>query len=211
MQERRAQGLCYSCDEKYVAGHRCATGRYLLLILDPDETFDEENSQPKTDSPQTDTNSTYFHLSPQACIGQIFPKTLKFKGLLHGLVVTVLIDTRSTHNILQPRIASHLHLPHTPIPNFSIMVGNGSRINCAGFCPHTPITLQSHIFTLPFYLFPIEGADVILGMAWLRTLDLINADFSVHLSPLTIMTTPLLFAVNLPTRPHHPLSTKSDT
>jgi hypothetical protein len=36
MQERRAQGLCYNCDEKYIIGHRCATGRYLLLILDPD-------------------------------------------------------------------------------------------------------------------------------------------------------------------------------
>jgi len=38
MQERRAQGLCYNCDEKYVMGHRCATcnalSNYLIILLD---------------------------------------------------------------------------------------------------------------------------------------------------------------------------------
>jgi len=37
MQDRRAQGLCYNCDEKYVVDHKCASGRYLLLIMEPDD------------------------------------------------------------------------------------------------------------------------------------------------------------------------------
>lgn len=75
----------------------------------------------------------------------------------------MLIDTGSTHNILRPRIASHLQIPSTPIPTFSVMVGNGSHIRSV-LCPNVPITLQNNLFHIPFYLLPIEGADVVLGI-----------------------------------------------
>jgi predicted aspartyl protease len=178
MQERRALGLCYNCNEKYVVSHRCATGRYLLLILDPDEQIDTNEEQPDLVDTIT-AEETYFQLSPQALTGQFSPPTLKFKGLLQGMTVTVLIDTGSTHNILQPRIANHLQIPSQPIPNFSVMVGNGSHIQCSGLCHDVPITLQNHLFHIPFYLLPIEGADVVLGMEWLRKLGPISADFSI--------------------------------
>lgn len=178
MQDRRAQGLCYNCDEKYVAGHRCATGRYPLLIIDTDEPHEEIEVESDQDQP-TDQQDIYFQLSPQALTGQFSPQTLKFKGLLHGLEVTVLIDTGSTHNILQPRIANHLNIPQSLYPNLSVMVGNGNHIQCAGLYIDVPILLQNHTFTIPFYLFPIQGADVVLGMAWLCTLGPKGADFSI--------------------------------
>jgi hypothetical protein len=145
MQERRAQGLCYNCDEKYITGHRCATGRYLLLIIEPgiDEELEEVTPEPE---PATEQEDIYFHLSAQALTGQISPKTLKFQGTIWGLPVSVLIDTGSTHNILQPRIATHLQITYTHIPKFSVMVGNGSRIHCSGFCPNVPINLQTTLF-----------------------------------------------------------------
>ena len=34
-------------------------------------------------------------------------------------------------------------------------------------------------FTIPFYLLSIEGADVVLGIEWLRTLGPIKTDFSI--------------------------------
>jgi hypothetical protein len=105
--ERRAQGLCFHCDEKFVPGHKCSTGRFLLLMTEEEEYVEIEEPTPErtNQEPTTATNETFFQLSPQALTGQLSPKTLKFKGLLHGLTVTVLVDTGSTHNILQPRIA----------------------------------------------------------------------------------------------------------
>jgi hypothetical protein len=79
---------------------------------------------------EVDDGDTYFQLSPQALIGQFCPQTLKFKGLIGEIPVMVLLDTGSKHNILQPRIAAHLHIPTTPIPQFSVMVGNGSYLAC---------------------------------------------------------------------------------
>lgn len=170
--------LINNYDEKYVMGHRCATGRYLLLILEPNMEEEFVDSPLEIDS-ATETESSYFHLSPQALMGQSSPQTLKFIAFIYGLPVTVLIDTESTHNILQPRIARHLQIPHTPIQPFTVMVGNDSHIHCEGFCFDIPITLQQTLFHIPFYLLSIEGADVVLGMEWLKTLGPISADFAV--------------------------------
>jgi hypothetical protein len=35
------------------------------------------------------------------------------------------------------------------------------------------------LFHIPFYFFPIQGADVILGMEWLQTLGPLHVDFSI--------------------------------
>lgn len=45
--------------------------------------------------------------------------------------------------------------------------------------PTVPITLQNSSFTIPFHLLPIEGADVVLGMEWLRILGSHMVDFSI--------------------------------
>jgi len=91
----------------------------------------------------------------------------------------VLIGTGSSHNILQPRIAAHLQLPTTPTPQFSVMVGNGSHLHCEGRCYDVPITLQNTNLALPFYLFAIQGVDVVLGMECLLTLGIIQANFAI--------------------------------
>jgi len=148
-----------------------------LLLLDDPELLAEPNEEI---SPTHDhTNTIHFHLSPQALSGTISPKTLKFTGLIHHLPVTVLINSGSSHNILQPRIAHHLNLAISPSPPLSVMVGNGAFIKCQGVCPLVDISLHNSTFTIPFYLLPIEGADVVLGVEWLSTLGSIQADFSI--------------------------------
>lgn len=115
----------------------------------------------------------------QAANGYFSPKTLKFNGSIKGLSVAVLIDIDSTHNILQPYIVQHLKLPTQQIPNFSIMVGNSSKFSCSWVFPKVPIKLQNNSFSIPFHLLPIEEADVVLGMEWLRSLGPLLAYFSI--------------------------------
>lgn len=136
----------------------------------------EGNETEPTDLAETES---YFQLTSLAANGHYSPKTLKFSGLLDSIKVTILIDTGSTHNILQPRIAQHLKLPAKPIPNFSVMVGNGTHLQCSGLCPYVSITLENQLLVIPFYFVPIKGEDVMLGMEWLRTLGPLSADFSI--------------------------------
>ena len=142
----------------------------------------------------------HFHLSPHALTRNFSPQTLKFQALIHNLPVTVLIDSGSSHNILQPRIAKHLHLPIQPNPPFRVMVGNGAFITCQGICPAIQISIQTAIFTIPFSLLPIEGVDVVLGIEWLRTLGPIQADFSIPSIAFTYLNTHItLTATTSPT------------
>jgi len=58
------------------------------------------------------------------------------------------------------------------------MVDNGNRIQCSFFCPDFLVSIDTHTFPISFYLLPIEGADVVLGMDWLHSLGSLMADFS---------------------------------
>jgi len=89
----------------------------------------------------------------------------------------ILIDLGNSHNILQPCIAHHLNLPITLSSPLSVMVGNGTFIQCQGIDPLINISLQTSTFTIPFYLLSIEEVDVILGIGWLSTLRPIKTDF----------------------------------
>lgn len=169
MQECRAQGLCYNCDAKFILGHRCNTLQFLLLLAE-DEEENPANPLLIEEVPEGESDAIYRLLSPEAISGYTSPKALKFSGLIKGLPVTILVDTGSTHNIIQPRIAHHLHLFHNSIKPFTMMVGNGANLTCTDSCPNVPLWIQNHYFEVPCYLLPVEGADIILGLAWLTTL-----------------------------------------
>ncbi|GJS84533.1 ty3-gypsy retrotransposon protein [Tanacetum coccineum] len=197
LQQRRAAGLCFRCPERYHPGHKCNPPQF-LLIVDNDDSLDTpilENTTPilpnhehltsthlmfaDNNPNNTITAPQYLSLSPAAFLGLASPKALRITAYIMGHPVTVLVDSGSTHNIIQPHIALFLKIPITPIPSFPVMVGNGNHIHCEGFCQSVVLNLQNTSFTIPFFVLPIEGANVVLGMSWLGSLGPILADFSV--------------------------------
>nr|GEY67279.1 reverse transcriptase [Tanacetum cinerariifolium] len=146
-----------------------------------DKVHFEEGLLNKT-SPTPLTNSIppqFLSLSPAALLGVTYPRILRVTGHIEKHAVTILVDSGSTHNIIQPRIASFLNLAITLIPSFPVMIGNGSHIHCHVFCQTVPLYLQNTPFTIPFFVLPIEGSDVVLGMQWLGSLSHIVVDFSI--------------------------------
>lgn len=120
-----------------------------------------------------------FQLSTAAFFGLSNSQTLRISGDIRGHKITMLVDSGSTHNILQPRVAEFLQLPVLSIPSFPVIVGNGESINCQGRSPNVPVRLCNQKFSIPFLVLPIQGADLVLGVQWLSTLGPIVADFSV--------------------------------
>lgn len=59
------------------------------------------------------------------------------------------------------------------------MVGNGAQLHCVGICSNVLVALQNNTLTIPFYLLPIQGADVVLGVQWLQTLGHFVADYTI--------------------------------
>ena len=93
---------------------------------------------------------------------------------------TMLIDSISSHNIKQPQITAFLGLPIVTISPLLVVVVNGNLIQCTGCCKDIPIMLDGHTFHISFFVLPIHGVDLVLGVQWLQTLVTFVSDFSIH-------------------------------
>nr|KYP47836.1 hypothetical protein KK1_030532 [Cajanus cajan] len=117
---RREKGLCYHCDEKFTPSHHCK-GRLLLLIADDDDVGNIEVSEMPVSTTiedhSTEPHSPTPHISLNALSGMPALETFRLYGHIGGTCVTILVDSGSTHNFVQTRVAKFLSLPmHTPPP-----------------------------------------------------------------------------------------------
>ncbi|KAL0291044.1 UNVERIFIED_CONTAM: Retrovirus-related Pol polyprotein from transposon [Sesamum calycinum] len=183
MPERRAQGLYFNCDKNFSPDHQCKTKQFLLLLLEEPDPRDLDSLPPPTPSPQLLSSEPFveqvhFQLSSAVVSGLTFARTLCLHGLISGHPISILVDSGSSYNIIQPRIEAFLALSIEPVASFSVLVGNGESLYCSSLCSVVPLTNHSQLFTVPSYILPIFGVDVVLGAQWLCTLDPFLSDFS---------------------------------
>ena len=57
------------------------------------------------------------------------------------------------------------------------MVGNDEILRCEGMCPAVPLRIQKEIFLVDFYILPIQGVEIVLGVQWLQLLGPIVLDY----------------------------------
>lgn len=53
---------------------------------------------------------------------------------------------------------------------FEVFVGIGTALQSFGYCPTVYVKLHGNFFHMPFYLFDIHGANMVLGVLWLQSL-----------------------------------------
>lgn len=173
LQSRREKGLCYNCDERYFPGHKCKSQFFLLLEHD-----DDDIPAPPTE-PHTATDPEVLpQISLHAMLGHTSPKTLRLSGTIRNHNITILIDSSSTHNFIQERIVHFLNLPISNSNQFQVIIGNGDTLSCHTQCLNGPVLLSNKLFTIDFFILPISGVDLVLGVQWLKTLSPIITDYS---------------------------------
>ena len=163
MQKRRAQGLCFNCDEKFTPGHRCRGPQLLLLerssnidSLDDEEVEDHQEAQPE--------------ISLHALSGWSDYRTMRVTARIGQCEMVVLIDSGSTHNFISEKIANLLQLPVVPTKHFNVKVANGGPLKCQGRFENVQVLLQGIPFYLTLYALPLIGLDLVLGVHWLEQL-----------------------------------------
>jgi hypothetical protein len=186
MKERRDKGLCYYCDDKWQPGHKCKAPRlYLLSGLElPPKDSPEEVFYDSTDLvdpvPEFDVvECKEPEISINAISGSSGSKSMRLVGVLHSQRVSILIDSGSTHNFLDPSLLSKVHLSVAAIPCLTVKIANGDSIQSFGKIDALTIRAQGHTITTTFYLIPLGGCDLVLGVEWLRTLGPVLWDFSL--------------------------------
>ena len=111
IQNKRAKGLCFRCDEKFTPGHRCKDRSLQVLtvcddgedksLAGEDEEDVEVEEHPHLDSIEVSLNSV---------VGFTPSHTMKIKGTIGEREVTVLVDSGATHNFIASRVVRELDI-----------------------------------------------------------------------------------------------------
>lgn len=70
-----------------------------------------------------------------------------------------------------------MELDVTKTEPYYVKVGDGYGVKTQGVCSGLEVMVQEFPITQIFFLFTLEGVEVVLGMEWLRSLGDIHANF----------------------------------
>ncbi|CAL5328511.1 unnamed protein product [Camellia sinensis] len=173
LHDRRSKGLCFNCNEKFSPGHRCKK-----LFLIEGSWSDEEDDEVDIEVIEFKENEKTPGILLHAIYGTRASQTMKVRGRIGQHQITLLIDSGSTHNFLNSKVARKLGVSPNSTSKFEVVVANGEKISNSGRCKGICTIIQGVRITADYFLFPLEGCDVVLGAQWLSTLGPIIWDFS---------------------------------
>jgi hypothetical protein len=176
LEERKAKGLCFNCDNKYSKGHKCGEKKLFYIDCEEEEEQEEEPSQDENVEAISSEELTPT-ISCNALAGISTPQTLKIKGYIKKKKVIVLIDYGSTHNFIHYKLAKDLNCFVYPVLEFQVMIADGGTINCSGKCNKINLTMGEYVMNSPMIAIPMGGADVLLGIQWLQSLGTMAFNF----------------------------------
>lgn len=88
VEARREKGLCFKCNKKIFASHRCKTKENIELILFiASEDYDLEDGEQEIEKEEGVENASSL-------------RTMKIKGTIKGRGVVVLVDHGATHDFI---------------------------------------------------------------------------------------------------------------
>lgn len=103
---------------------------------------------------------------------------MRFPTAIDHIEVVVLVDSGSTHNFIDFKVAKRLKLTIEPGPNLRVMVSNGVRLCTQGLYRAVLWEAQGYKFFTNFLVLSVKGFDLVLGIHWLLSLGPIVWDFS---------------------------------
>ena len=88
---------------------------------------------------------------------------MQVKGFFEKNPLTILIDSGSTHNFIDPQISKQADSFVHPCSIFKVMVANGSTLPCKGKCHNVCIFIGDYNLRSNMFAMPLGGCDLILG------------------------------------------------
>lgn len=117
-------------------------------------------------------------LSLHALIGICSFQTMRIRGSKGTRTLYLLINSGSSHNFLDNRLAKQLGCELQTIPSLKISAANGNHLVCKEVCKQFSFKMQGHEFAADFLILPLDNFDMILGIQWLTVLGDIMWNFN---------------------------------
>jgi len=103
-------------------------------------------------------------ISLNAITGTPSPKTMRIVGFLRLHQVIILIDSGSTHNFVDAKLAATLGIQPQPQEGIRVQVANGQEVVSPGRSREVEIKMQGSVFRSSLFILPLAGCDVVLGI-----------------------------------------------
>ncbi|KAA8547400.1 hypothetical protein F0562_003736 [Nyssa sinensis] len=173
LEERRMKGLCYGCDEKYFRGHVCKKKQLFVIEAEEEEdVFEDVVQEMEKEDVQEE-----LQISVHALSGSLSYKTMRIKEKVKKNMVTILIDSGSTHNFLDPAMAKRTGASIQFTNPLTVVVADGTKLQSKVVVKDFQWVMQGTTFTANMRLLPLGGCDMVLGVQWLSTLGPVLWDF----------------------------------
>ena len=173
LDERRAKGFVFWCDEKFIPKHRCQNKKlYSLCVVKEDGEGSEENGVTKLD------HDTYNpHISLNALKGMIGLNTLRVIDRVEKQPFFILVDFGSTHNFISNQMTDMLRCKTTSIKALTVQVVDGGTMTCTSVCNNFQWSIHRVNFTTDVFTLDLKNCDMILGIQWLAKLKTIICNY----------------------------------
>lgn len=179
--QRKAEGLCFKCDERFHRNHVCPRMELTVLIIMEDGSEVECLEEPSEVTDEEHVMALQVaELSINSVVGLSSPRTMKIRGSIQDTKVVVLIDSGATHNFISERLASQLGLETDESRQYGVSVARGVTILGKGVINNVSLQLQECVITTSFLPLELGVADVILGTQWLDTLGEMRVNWKLQ-------------------------------
>ena len=175
--EKRAKGLSFMCDKKFTPEHACKNKHYRYMVIEEEDEYGGEDKARAGSGLDGDPDGSFVKLDVITFVGLSISKSLRLWGLVRDSKVRVLIDIGASHSFISQSLVEKLKLLVKATRTFWVKVGSGHKFNSQGTCDEVDVQLLGLVVQQKLFLFPIDGAEVVLGLNWLETLGDVWANF----------------------------------
>ncbi|XP_038977863.1 uncharacterized protein LOC120108346 [Phoenix dactylifera] len=182
LQDYVKKGLCFKCGDKWSRGHQCKSGQAFLLDVGSDE--EEATTEASEDDDEHEDEGNYSpkeeeaELSLHALSGVQRPSTMRLMAWVGKHEVSLLVDSGSSHNFINSGIVRKVGLKGAAVEPFEVKVASGEKLRCEEVVRDVCMNIQGVRIKADLHILQLVGLDVVLGNAWLRSLDKVLTDYS---------------------------------
>jgi hypothetical protein len=155
--DRRLKGICFKCDDKFVASHREACKRLFSIELLDD---DEDDGEPT------------ISLAALTSIHPRIGRTMHVSIAIGSTLLCALLDSGSTHNFIDTIAAERACVIFLGDVGLQVVMTNGDHISNPR-CSSLLFNIASEQFDIYCYGLTLGSFDMVLGVQWLESLCLV--------------------------------------
>ncbi|KAJ0920389.1 putative nucleotidyltransferase, Ribonuclease H [Helianthus annuus] len=169
MDDKRAKGECFYCNEKYVPGHsRVCKGKKQLFLVEVEEYQEDDEGEILEEVEKIQGTP---QISLNALMGIPSYSTMQVVGMIGTRYLYILLDSGSTHNFMSRSLAQKLKCTIRQIPHVQVTVADGNKMECVNLCKDFQWIMQGNWFTADMMIIDLDNYDIVLGIQWLETLN----------------------------------------